>query len=277
MGDEGNGPLGLIAGNGIFPQLVARGARTAGVRVVAVAHRGETESGIEAEVDACTWVRVGELGKIIKVFKRAGCRRAVMAGGIAKVKIFGGVRPDLRGAKFLAKTRSLHDDELLRGIAAELEADDIEVIPSTQYLPELLPAPGVLGRKGLRSRDREDIAFGRRVARATGAFEIGQTVVVRSGLVLAVEAVEGTDAAIRRGAALSRGGAVVVKASKPGQDLRFDVPAVGPQTIALMAEVGATVLAIEAGRTLVLERSELVAAADAAGIAVVAFPAEDDS
>ena len=277
MGDEAKGPLGLIAGNGIFPRLVARGARTAGLAVVAVAHRGETVEDIESEVDVCTWVRVGELGKIIKTFKKAGCRRAVMAGGIAKVKVFGGVRPDLRGAKFLAKTRSFHDDDLLRGIAAELEADEIEVIPSTQYLPDLLPDAGVLGRKSLRAKDRADIAFGREVVRATGAFEIGQTVVVRAGLVLAVEAVEGTDAAIRRGAGLSRGGAVVVKASKPGQDLRFDVPAVGPQTIALMAEVGATVLAIEAGRTLVLEREKVVAAADAAGIAVVAFAPEDGS
>ena len=223
-------PLGLIAGNGIFPRLVAGGARAAGVPVVAVAHRGETDEALESEVDACTWVRVGELGKIIRILKGAGCRQAVMAGGIAKVKIFGGFRPDLRGAAFLARTRSLYDDKLLRGIAAELESDGIEVIPSTAYLPGLLPAPGQLGRVRLRSRDREDVAFGRRVARATGAFEIGQTVVVRSGLVLAVEAVEGTDSAIRRGGELGRGDAVVVKASKPGQDLRFDVPVVGAST-----------------------------------------------
>jgi len=266
--------LGLIAGNGIFPRLVASGARAAGVRVVAVAHRGETDPELEGEVQACTWVRVGELGKIIRVLKGAGCVRAVMAGGIAKVKLFGGFRSDLRGAAFLARTRTLYDDKLLRGIAAELESEGIEILPSTEYLPELLPEVGVLGRKKPRAREREDVAFGRRVARATGAFEIGQTVIVRAGLVLAVEAVEGTDAAIRRGGELGRGGAVVVKASKPGQDLRFDVPAVGPNTIELMAEVGAKVLAVESGRTLLLERDRLVSAADAAGIVVLAFDPE---
>jgi len=269
--------LGLIAGNGIFPRLVAAGARASGVPVVAVAHTGETEPELEGEVHACTWVRVGELGKIIKVLKGGGCRRAVMAGGIAKVKIFGGFRPDLRGAAFLAKNRSLHDDSLLRGIAAELESDGIEVVPSTVFLPELLPEPGVLGRRKPRGRNLHDVAFGRRVARATGSFEIGQTVVVQAGLVLAVEAVEGTDAAIRRGGELGRGGAVVVKASKPGQDLRFDVPAVGPKTIELMQEVGAKVLAVEAGRTLLLERERLLAAADAAGIVVMAFDPQEEA
>ena len=268
-------PLGLIAGNGIFPRLVAQGARAAGVPVVAVAHRGETEDGIEEEVSQCTWVKVGELGKIIRVFKKAGCQQAVMAGGIAKVKLFGGFKPDLRGAAFLAKTRSVHDDKLLRGIAAELESDGIEVISSTAYLPELLPVEGVLTRRKPKRGERDDIAFGREVARVTGSFEIGQTVVVQNGLVLAVEAVEGTDAAIRRGGELGRGGAVVVKASKPGQDMRFDVPAVGPKTIELMSEVGAKVLAVEAGRTLLLERSSLLASADEAGIAVVAFAPEE--
>jgi hypothetical protein len=273
---EGVEPLGLIAGNGVFPRLVASGARGAGVPVVAVAHAGETDPELEADVEACTWVRVGELGKIIKVLKTAGCRRAVMAGGITKARLFGGFRPDLRGAAFLAKTRSLHDDDLLRGIASELESDGIEVIPSTEYLPDLLPKPGVLGRKKPRARDRADVAFGRRVAKVAGAFEIGQTVVVQAGLVLAVEAVEGTDAAIRRGGELGRGGAVVVKASKPGQDLRFDVPAVGPQTIELMSEVGARVLAVEAGRTLLLERDRLLASANAAGIVVLAFDPEEE-
>ncbi|MBM4268650.1 MAG: LpxI family protein [Deltaproteobacteria bacterium] len=269
-------PVGLIAGNGIFPRLFARGARKAGVSVVAVAHVGETEREIEDEVSACTWIRVGELGKIIRVFRQAGCRQAAMAGGIKKARLFSGFRPDLRGAAFLARMRTLHDDRILRGIAAELESEGIQVIPSTTYLPELLPAPGVLGRKKPRARDSTDVAFGRRVARAVGAFEVGQTVVVRAGLVLAVEAVEGTDAAIRRGGELGRGGAVVVKASKPGQDLRFDVPAVGPETIRLMADVGARVLAVEAGRTLLLEREALIAAADAAGIVVLAFdPAEE--
>jgi UDP-2,3-diacylglucosamine hydrolase len=270
---EAAGPLGLIAGNGVFPLLVARGARDAGVSVVAVAHVGETEDALSGLVDACTWVRVGELGRIIKTLKQAGCTRAVLAGGIKKARLFQGFRPDLRGAAFLARVRSLHDDRLLRGIADELESEGISVIASTEYLPSLLSAAGPITRRSMKTRERSDVEFGLRVAKAVGGFEIGQTVVVKNGLVLAVEAVEGTDAAIRRGGQLSRGGAVVVKVSKPGQDLRFDVPAVGPETVRLMAEVGATVLALEAGRTILLEREELVAAAERAGIAVVAVDA----
>lgn len=269
-------PLGLIAGNGVFPRLVARGAREAGIDVVAVAHVGETEPELEGEVLSCTWIKVGELGKMIRTLKQAGCERAVMAGGIKKARLFSGFRPDLRGAAFLARMRTLHDDKLLRGIASEIEADGIRVISSTEYLPRLVPTPGVLSRRSPRAHERADVEFGVRVAKAVGSFEIGQTVVVKNGLVLAVEAVEGTDSAIRRGGELARGGAVVVKVSKPQQDLRFDVPAVGPETIRLMADVGATVLAIEAGRTIVLEREQVLDAAAKAGIAVLAVevPAE---
>ncbi|MBM4245102.1 MAG: DUF1009 domain-containing protein [Deltaproteobacteria bacterium] len=270
-------PLGLIAGNGVFPRLVARGAREAGVDVVAVAHVGETEPDLEGEVRACTWIRVGELGKMIRTLKQAGCERAVMAGGIRKARLFSGFRPDLRGAAFLARMRTLHDDKLLRGIADEIESDGIRVIASTEYLPRLVPAPGVLSRRSPKAHERSDVDFGVRVAKAVGSFEIGQTVVVKNGLVLAVEAVEGTDAAIRRGGELARGGAVVVKVSKPQQDLRFDVPAVGPETIRLMAEFGATVLAVEAGRTIVLEREQMLEAAARAGIAVVAVEAPGET
>jgi len=265
--------LGLIAGNGIFPRLVARGAREAGVEVIAVAHVGETEPELEGEVASCTWIRVGELGKMIRTLKQAGCERAVMAGGIKKARLFSGFRPDLRGAAFLARMRTLYDDKLLRGIADELESEGIHVISSTEYLPRLVPTPGVLSRRAPRSRERADIEYGLGVAKAIGTYEIGQTVVVKNGLVLAVEAVEGTDAAIRRGGELARGGAIVVKVSKPQQDLRFDVPAVGPETIRLMAEVGATVLAIEAGKTIVLEREKMLEAAATAGIVVVAVEA----
>src|SRR5262249_37383800 len=151
------------------------------------------------EVASCTWVRVGELGKIIRTLKNAGCERAVMAGGIKKARLFQGFRPDLRGAAFLARMRTLYDDKLLRGVAAELESEGIAVIASTEYLPRLVPAPGVLSRRAPRSRERADVAYGVEVAKTMGAFEIGQTVVVKNHLVLAVEAVEGTDAAIRRG------------------------------------------------------------------------------
>lgn len=266
--------LALLAGNGVFPVLVARGARAVGVEVVAVAHRDETDPVIEGEVDACTWVKVGELGRTIKTFVGAGCDHAVMAGGIGKVRALGSVRPDIRGAAFLLKNRTLQDDGLLRGIADELEKDGLPVLSSTRYLPELVPEKGRLTRKSPRASEVEDIEFGRSVLRATARFEIGQAVVVKEGLVFAIEAVEGTDEAIRRGGELARGGAVVVKAAKQGQDLRFDVPAIGPETIALMKNVGASVLAVEAGRTIILERDEVVRTADAAGIKIFAFDPE---
>jgi UDP-2,3-diacylglucosamine hydrolase len=262
--------IGLIAGNGRFPLIFAETARGEGIEVVAVAHQGETPDDIARLVPDITWVRVGELGKIIKTFKRAGVRRAVMAGGISKPRHLGDFRPDLRGAAFIARTRSLKDDVLLRGIAAELERDGITIVESTLFLGALVPREGTLGKVQPKSRDWDDIRYGFIVAKDIGRFDIGQSVVVKERTVLAVEGIEGTDAAIRRGGELGRGGFVVVKVSKPSQDLRFDVPAVGPGTIAIMREVGGRVLALEAGRTIMLDRADLLRAADAAGIAVVA-------
>ncbi len=263
--------IGLIAGNGRFPLLFAEAARQAGIEVVAVAHHHETPDEIAGLVPHVTWVRVGELGKIIRTFKQAGVVRAVMAGGIRKPRQLSDFRPDFRGAAFIAKTRSLRDDVLLRGIAAELESDGITIVESTLFLGDLVPRAGTLTRKAPKTREWEDVRFGLEVARAIGRFEIGQSVVVKRRTVLAVEGIEGTDAAIRRGGELGRGGVVVVKVSKPGQDLRFDVPAVGMTTIDVMREVGARVLALEAGRTLMIDRADVVHAADAAGIAIVAI------
>ena len=262
--------IGLIAGNGRFPLLFADAARRAGIEVVAVAHQHETADEIANLVSELTWVRVGELGKIIRTFKQAGVRRAVMAGGIRKPRQLSDFRPDFRGAAFIAKTRSLRDDVLLRGVAAELEHDGITIVESTLFLGDLIPQAGTLTRKEPRAREWEDVRFGVDVARDIGRWEIGQSVVVKQRTVLAVEGIEGTDAAIRRGGELGRSGVVVVKMSKPGQDLRFDVPAVGLATIEVMREVGARVLALEAGRTVMIDRDDLVRAADNAGIAVVA-------
>jgi len=262
--------IGLIAGNGRFPLLFAEAAQRAGVEVVAVAHQNETPDEITNLVTHLTWVRVGELGKIIRVLKDAGVRRAVMAGGIRKPRQLSDFRPDFRGAAFIAKTRSLRDDVLLRGVAAELEHDGITIVESTLFLGDLVPQVGTLTRKAPKSRELEDVRFGLEVAREIGRFEVGQSVVVKRRTVIAVEGIEGTDAAIRRGGELGRGGVVVVKVSKPGQDLRFDVPAVGMTTIDVMREVGAKVLALEAGRTIMIDRAEVIRAADAAGIAIVA-------
>lgn len=261
--------LGLIAGNGKFPLLFAAEARREGYRVIATAHRGETDEAIEQAADEVTWVYVGQLGKIIATFQRAGVTEAVMAGGIRKVKLFGNFRPDWRGARFLAKLKTREDDALLRGIADELAGDGIEILSSTLCLPEMIASAGVLGRRTPQPEEWNDIELGFRTAKEIGRLGIGQTVVVKQQMVLAVEAVEGTDAAIERGGKLAKQGCIVVKVSKPQQDLRFDVPAVGVDTVQRLREVSGAVLAVEAGKTILLDKEELLRQADAADIAVV--------
>ena len=261
--------LGLIAGNGKFPLIFAQQAKREGVSLVTVAHRGETLEGIEKLVDNVTWVYVGELGKIIRTFHETGVQEVVMAGGIKKVKLFANFRPDLRGAAFLARVRSREDDQLLRGVADELEKDGIRVVESTMFLSQIIPPEGVLTRCSPSREQWEDVRLGFETAKETGRLGIGQCVVVKRRVVLAVEAAEGTDAAIRRGGELGKEGFVAVKVSKPQQDLRFDVPAVGLETIGTMRELKGAVLAVEAGKTILLEKEELIREADRAGIAVV--------
>jgi UDP-2,3-diacylglucosamine hydrolase len=261
--------LGLIAGNGKFPLIFAAEAKRAGYSVIAVAHRGESDAQIEKMVDALTWVYVGQLGKIIAAFHRAGVTEAVMAGGIRKVKLFGNFRPDLRGTRFLAKIKSREDDALLRGVADELGAEGIRILESTLCLSHIIPAEGVLTRRAPLQKEWVDVQLGFRTAKEIGRLGIGQTVVVKNRVVVAVEAVEGTDAAIQRGGALARSGCVVVKVSKPQQDLRFDVPAVGVDTVNNLHQVAGTVLAVEAGKTILLEKESLLHQADAYGISVV--------
>ena len=267
--------IGLIAGNGRFPMLFTEAAHREGCRVVAVAHRGETSEEIEGTADDVTWVKVGELGKIIRTLKAAGVERAVMAGGIRKTRLLSSFRPDFRGAAFLTRVDSVHDDALLRGIADELAREGIEVVSSTAFLTTLVTPEGPLGRARLKRGDWKDIVMGFRVAKDVGRWDVGQSVVVHGGIVLALEGIEGTDACIRRGAELGREGVIVVKVSKPAQDLRFDVPAAGPETIAVMRETGARIFALEAGRTILLDREELVSAADEARIAVIGVSEEN--
>lgn len=261
--------IGLIAGNGKFPLIFAEHANRAGYNVVAVAHRGETDPAIERFVKDIQWVYIGQLGKIIRNFKRAEVSEAVMAGGIRKVKLFDNFRPDLRGTRFLAKLKSREDDDLLRGIANELAADGINIIESTFCLSEIIPTQGVLTKRSPTQQEWDDIHLGFRTAKEIGRLGIGQTVVVRKQIVLAVEAAEGTDAAIERGGKLARSGSVVVKVSKPQQDLRFDVPAVGLETVNRLHEVRGRVLAIEAGKTILLEKDSLLKHAEACGISLV--------
>ena len=266
--------IGLIAGNGSFPLLFARTARGEGVGVVAVAHEGETDPALAGEVDACTWIKVGQLDTIIRTFRDAGVRRAVMAGGIRKAALLEHFAPDERAQRFLARLTQWSDDVLLRGVAEELEGEGIAVVESTLFLASILTPEGALTAREPDAAQWADIRHGLAAAKGIGAWDIGQTVVVKSRMVLAVEALEGTDDTLRRGGALGRGGAVAVKVSKPSQDLRFDVPAVGPATIAVCRDAGIAVLALEAGRTLLLERERLLADAAAAELIVVGVRAD---
>lgn len=262
--------LGVIAGNGKFPLIFAEQAKREGISLVTIAHRGETSRDIEKVADGVTWVYVGELGKIIRTFHRAGVSEAVMVGGIKKARLFSNFRPDLRGAAFLARLRSREDDRLLRGVAEELEGEGIRILESTLFLSNLIPSEGLLTRSQPSPEAWEDIRFGFGAAKEVGRLGIGQTVVVKRRMVLAVEAIEGTDAAIRRGGDLAKGGFVVVKVSKPGQDLRFDVPAVGVETIRVLHELKGAALAVEAGKTILLDKEELIREADRVKIPVAA-------
>jgi len=268
--------IGLIAGNGVFPVLFAREARARGYRVVAVAHVGESRHEIDSAADSVDWIRVGQIAKLIRVFRREGIRRAVMAGGIDKARSLSRVRPDWRGLRLLGRTLTRGDDALLRAFAAELAADGIEIVPCTTFLERLLFPAGPVAGPPLDARARDDVRLGYRVLAALGALDVGQSVVVEGGVVLAIEAIEGTDEAIRRAGALGRGRAVVVKAAKRGQDMRFDVPAVGPQTIAAMAANGVGTLAVEAGRAILLEGDEVIALAGRHRITVVGYTGEGE-
>jgi DUF1009 family protein len=261
--------IGLIAGNGRFPVLFAETARAEGLAVVAVAHEGETDPDIEAHCDYVRWIEVGQLDAIVQAFRAQGVRRALMAGGIDKAARMEHFQPDERGARMLAALETFSDDALLRGVAAELEAEGIQIVESTLLLPSLLTPEGELTRRRPDSSQWRDIEYGIGVAKGVGRWDIGQTVVVKSAMVLAVEALEGTDEALWRGGVLGRGRAVAIKVSKPGQDLRFDVPAVGPATVIACRNAGICVLALEAGKTLLLERESFLAEAEAADLAVV--------
>lgn len=267
--------VGLIAGNGRFPVIFAQTARAEGVSVVAVAHEGETDPALADVVDGLTWIRVGALEPMVRAFHEHGVRRAVMAGGIRKASLLEHFAPDERGMRCLARISTWSDDAVLRSVAAELESEGIAVVESTLFLSSILTPAGALTTAEPDAAQWRDVRYGLDVAKGIGRFDIGQTVVVKSGMVLAVEAIEGTDEAMRRGGQLGRGGAVAVKVSKPGQDLRFDVPAIGPQTIATCREAGIAVLALEAGKTLLLERERLLAAAEAAALVVVGVQADE--
>ncbi len=261
--------IGLIAGNGRFPIIFADNARKLGYHVSAVAHEGETEPELASHVDRIQWIKIGQLNKLIKAFKDDDIQQAVMLGGIKKTHVFTTVRPDFRMLALATRLALWKDDDILREFAAELEREGIAICESTFGLQGILAEEGSLTGRAPSDKEWDDIRYGWDVAEAIGRLDIGQCVVIKDRVVVAVEAVEGTDGAIKRGGELAKDGAVVVKRCKPQQDLRFDLPAIGPRTIEVMVSVKAAVLAVEAGRTILLDREILLEKARVAGIAVV--------
>ena len=263
---------GLIAGNGRFPFLVIEGARRAGAQVSVAAIREETDPQIERAVERIVWVGLGQLGKMIRFFKREGVERAMMAGQVKHVQIFSGSIPDVRMLKLLMKLPRRNTDALIGAVADELASEGIELIDSTYFLQDHLPQAGQLSRRAPDERERGDIGYGLEIAREIARLDLGQTIVVRSRACVAIEAMEGTDATIKRAGQLARGRLTVVKLAKPDQDMRFDVPVVGLPTIESMIEAGATCLCLTAGKTLMFDRDQMLRLANDHRIAVIAVP-----
>lgn len=260
--------LGLIAGNGVFPLEVASAAKQRGFEVVAVAHLGETEPALSGLVGQITWVRPGELQRLIDTLKEAGVSEAAMAGGLTRVRLPSSLTPDARALALMARLPRLADDAVLRAVAKELESEGIRIVDPVPMLDGAFAGSGLQAGPQPTAGQLRDLDLAFEIIRALGAFDVGQAVAVRDGTVAAIEAIEGTDAALRRAAALAGPGLVVAKAAKPGQDLRFDRPAIGPGTVELLAELGAAILGVEAGRTLVLERSRTLALAAQRSVAL---------
>jgi DUF1009 family protein len=262
-------PLGIIAGNGSFPLRVAKLAKAEGRKVVVVSHLDETEQNIEGLADHVTWIKVGELKKMIQTFKDHKVHHVIMAGGINRVNVFGGVKLDTRAAALLMRLRSTKDDIIMRGIADELSGEGIEILNCALYFKQCFVKTGVISKRKPSAEELTDIEVGKDAIVAMSAQHIGQVVAVREGVIVAVEAVEGTDKAILRGGELGGKGTVIVKCAKPAQDMRFDIPTVGIKTIETMIAAKASVLALEAERCLLLDEEEVVALANKHGISIV--------
>ena len=266
------GEWGLIAGNGDFPFLVLEGARSRGIEMAVIAIREEASPALEQAAKRLHWISLGELGRGIDLLHREGVKRAVMAGQVKHNKIFSSIRPDWRLAKLLFSLPSKNTNSLIGAVARVLGDEGIELVDSTRFLGTLLPAEGVLTRRAPDVSEAADIQYGREVARQIAGLDLGQTVVIRDRACVAIEAMEGTDETIERAARIAGGQRlVVVKVSKPRQDMRFDVPVVGAKTVEVMRRSNAAALAIDAYRTLLFDRDDLIRAADDAGIAIEAF------
>ena len=271
-------PLGLIAGNGRFPFLAAAGARRAGRRVIAVAIREETSPELEPAVDELHWIGLGQLGRGIEILHEAGAREAVMAGQVKHKQIFSGIVPDLKMLGLLARLAFQNTDSLIGAVADALAREGITLLPSVAFLGDQLATVGPMTRRRPAREEQRDVEYGARVARVLAGMDLGQTAVVKGRAAVALEAMEGTDETILRAGRVAGPGTTVVKVAKPRQDMRFDVPVVGEGTLAAMRAAGCRVLAIDAGKTLMIDRREFLARADADAVAVLGLdPAGEES
>ena len=267
--------IGLIAGAGDFPALFAEKALQQGYEIYAAAYVNEADRALSDLVHCLEWFHLGQVSRLLKYFKKNGVREAVMLGSVQKTRIFTDIKPDFKALSFIARMGQTHDDKILTAFADLLENEGIRIRPSTFLVPEIVNPKGIWTQRKPSKAETRDINAGWPIAKEIGRFDIGQCIVVGNGSVLAVEAVDGTDATIKRGAGLSRGNAVVIKVAKPDQDLRFDMPCSGCETIEAMHSSGATALALEAEKTISFDRRKMIAKADEYGIAIVSMDSRD--
>ena len=262
--------LGIIAGNGVYPRLLADSARKAGVRkIAAVAFTGETDPALTQHVDLIEWMRVGQLNRFLKFFRDQKIHHAIMAGQIAPKNLFD-LHPDWKALLVLAKLKQRNAESIFAVIADELAKVGVDLLSAASFLEDSRASVGLIAGPKLSRREEEDVALGWNIAKEIARLNIGQTIIVKNGTILAVEAFEGTNDAIKRGGALAHKGAVMIKVAKPNQDMRFDLPVIGVETIRVAAEVKLRVIAVEAGRTLFLERDAIIDLANRANISIVA-------
>ena len=262
--------LGIIAGNGVYPRMLADSARKVGVKkIVAAAFTGETDPALTQHVDLIDWMRVGQLNRLLKFFRAQNVHHAIMAGQIAPKNLFD-LRPDWKALLLIGKLKQRNAESIFAAIADELAQIDVELLPATTFLEDSLALSGLVAGAKLSRQEEGDVDLGWKTAKEIARLDIGQTVIVKDGTILAVEAFEGTNDAIRRGGALAREGGVMVKVAKPNQDMRFDVPVIGVETIRIAAEAGLRVIAVEAGKTLLLERGAIADLANGSKISIVA-------
>jgi DUF1009 family protein len=261
--------LGIIAGNGVYPRLLANAAQRAGViKIIAAAFTGETDPELKQHVHLIEWMRVGQLNRLLKFFDEHKVHHAIMAGQIAPKNLFD-LRPDWKALLLLGKLKQRNAESIFAAIADELAKIDVDLLPATTFLEDCLASAGLIAGAKLSRREEEDVDLGWKIAMEIARLDVGQTLIVKNGTVVAVEAFEGTNDAIKRGGALAREGAVMVKVAKPNQDMRFDVPVIGVETVRIAAEAKLRVIAVEAGKTLLLERDAVIDVARRVGMSLI--------